>query len=83
MLHFISFYLYDSNNNPFFSTIPKQVFECCVTCLFIISLTDLWINPSLDKHDWSEQAAYPHTTTSITNRFTFQPALMQPFNKPS
>ena len=34
----------------------------------IISVTDLWTNTSLDKHDLGKQATYPTEPTSMVNR---------------
>lgn len=67
-----SFCLYDSNLDPFFLTISKLRFWLLIHLLFlVISPTDLWINPSLDKYASNEQAAYLCTPTFMVNRWSF------------
>lgn len=62
-----------------FNYIPNEHLSVESLLAFLtISLTNIWINPKHDKHDLSEQAAYPCTPTSMVNWWTYQPALIIP-----
>lgn len=67
-----------------FNYIPNEHLSVESLLAFLtISLTNIWINPKHDKHDLSEQAAYPCTPTSMVNWWTYQPApLLVPHNRP-
>ena len=65
-----------------FQPYPKWAMSALSLGFLIISVIDLWTNTSLDKHDLGKQATYPTEPTSMVNRWTFQPALIQSFANP-